>query len=278
MSSTNLPLFHAVAQQCSRFVTKQYSTSFSLAIRLLDKEIRQDIYNIYGFVRLADEIVDTFHGFDKAQLLEDFQVQTFAAIKHQISLNPVLHSFQVTVNRYSIDRNLIRAFFRSMEMDLLQQEYDFHLLKRYVYGSAEVVGLMCLTVFLNGDKQEFERLADHARALGSAFQKINFLRDVRQDMEMNRAYYGKNLDAVKKKNIEEDIRNDLQIALAGIKQLPANSRLAVFTAFQYYQKLFRKIQRGLPRDIYTGRIRIPNVVKYIILTRAFISNFITKPA
>lgn len=268
-----MQLFHQVSQFCSRHTTEQYSTSFSSAIRLLHEELRQPIYNIYGFVRFADEIVDTFHDQDKNELLADFKRQTYDAIERGISLNPILHSFQLTVNHYKIDHNLIEAFFRSMEMDLNKFSYNQQGYEEYIYGSAEVVGLMCLYVFLNGDEAKYQTLKPYAQSLGAAFQKVNFLRDLRADFkQLNRTYFP-GLDFTRfseadKISIEQDIQKDFDQAYAGILQLPLKARFGVYVAYKYYLSLFKKIKRLEPDTIMEQRIRIPSYGKAMILVRA----------
>lgn len=268
-----MELFHEVSQMCSRNTTERYSTSFSSAIRLLHHDLRQPIYNIYGLVRFADEIVDTFHEHDKATLITEFRKETFDAIDRGISLNPILHSFQLTVNQYKIDPALIHAFFNSMEMDLHNKEYNSDGYNEYIYGSAEVVGLMCLYVFTNGDVKKYEELKPAAQALGAAFQKVNFLRDLKADYNLlERSYFPgldfRNFTADQKQQIEEDIQKDFDNAYAGIIHLPVKSRFGVYVAYKYYLSLFRKIKRVQPAKIMHERIRIPDHHKMIILLRA----------
>lgn len=270
-------VFHEVCQVCSRNTTERYSTSFSSAIRLLHQDLRQPIYNIYGLVRFADEIVDTFHEFDKATLIKDFRKQTFEAIERGISINPILHSFQLTVNQYDIDHELIHAFFNSMEMDLERTQYNHKTYNDYIYGSAEVVGLMCLYVFLEGDKAQYEKLKPSARSLGAAFQKVNFLRDVKADYnQLDRTYFpGLDFSSFterQKREIEEDIQKDFDDAYEGIMQLPAKARFGVYVAYKYYLSLFRKIKRLQPATIMHERVRIPDYHKIMILLRAGVRN------
>ncbi|HLP36068.1 phytoene/squalene synthase family protein [Lacibacter sp.] len=270
-------VFHEVSQLCSRNTTERYSTSFSSAIRLLHQDLRQPIYNIYGLVRFADEIVDTFHEHDKATLIKDFRKQTFEAIERGISLNPILHSFQLTVNQFNIDHELIHAFFNSMEMDLEQTQYNHKTYNDYIYGSAEVVGLMCLYVFLEGDKAAYEKLKPSARSLGAAFQKVNFLRDVKADYsQLDRTYFPgldfSNFTERQKREIEEDIQKDFDDAYEGIMQLPAKARFGVYVAYKYYLSLFRKIKRLQPATIMHERVRIPDYHKVMILLRAGVRN------
>jgi phytoene synthase len=270
-------VFHEVSQLCSRNTTERYSTSFSSAIRLLHQDLRQPIYNIYGLVRFADEIVDTFHDYDKATLIKDFRKQTFEAIERGISINPILHSFQLTVNQYDIDHELIHAFFNSMEMDLGRTQYNHKTYNDYIYGSAEVVGLMCLYVFLEGDKAQYEKLKPSARSLGAAFQKVNFLRDVKADYnQLDRTYFpGLDFSSFterQKREIEEDIQKDFDDAYEGIIQLPAKARFGVYVAYKYYLSLFRKIKRLQPATIMHERVRIPDYHKVMILLRAGVRN------
>ena len=266
-------LFDKISFDCSKNVTKSYSTSFSVAVKMLAPTIRQDIYNIYGFVRFADEIVDTFHEHKKDVLLAEFKADTYAAIQDGISLNPILHSFQLTVNKYNIDPALIEAFFRSMEMDLDRKNYNENGYAEYIYGSAEVVGLMCLFVFLEGDKNEYERLKPFAQALGAAFQKVNFLRDVKADYALlDRTYFPgvdfSNFTDNQKSEIEADIQKDFETAYKGILMLPNKAKFGVYVAFKYYLSLFRKIKRMKPSRILNERVRIPNYHKMMILLRA----------
>ena len=268
-----LNLFHSISQQCSKITTETYSTSFSSAIKLLDKDLRKPIYNIYGFVRFADEIVDTFHAYDKQQLLSEFKTETCNAITRGISLNPVLHSFQLTVNKYYIDQNLIDAFFNSMASDLSKAKYDAQDYAAYIYGSAEVVGLMCLYVFCEGNKTIYEKLKPAAQALGAAFQKVNFLRDVKADyQQLNRTYFPnidfKNFTAAMKQQIEIEIAEDFKKAYQGILQLPVKARFGVYVAYKYYLSLFKKIKKVQPAKILEQRIRIPNYSKAFILAKA----------
>jgi phytoene/squalene synthetase len=268
-----IQLFHEVSEQCSKSTTERYSTSFSSAIRLLHADLRQPIYNIYGLVRFADEIVDTFHEHKKDVLLAEFKADTYAAIQDGISLNPILHSFQLTVNKYNIDHALIEAFFKSMEMDLDRKTYNEGGYAEYIYGSAEVVGLMCLFVFLDGNKAEYERLKPYAQALGAAFQKVNFLRDVKADYALlDRTYFPGvdfgNFTDKQKAEIEADIQKDFEMAYKGILMLPNKAKFGVYVAFKYYLSLFRKIKRMKPSRILNERVRIPNYHKMMILLRA----------
>jgi len=239
--------------------------------------MRQPIYNIYGFVRFADEIVDTFHDYDKTLLLEEFKRETYSAIDRGISLNPILNSFQQTVNEYNIDHDLIGAFFSSMEMDLSQRNYDIKNFNDYVYGSAEVVGLMCLYVFCEGKKELFERLRGSARSLGAAFQKVNFLRDIRDDYNsLSRMYFPgcdfNNFTEINKKKIEAEIYKDFKTAYNGILKLPFKSRFGVYVAYKYYLSLFKKIKSLEPARVLETRIRIPGYEKAMIVLRAGVKN------
>ena len=266
-------LFHEVSQDCSRITTEKYSTSFSSAIKLLHKDLRTPICNIYGFVRFADEIVDTFHGYDKAMLFEEFKKATYDAIERGISLNPILHSFQMTVNQYKIDHALIDAFLYSMELDLGKHTYDRAGYETYIYGSAEVVGLMCLYIFCEGNQAQYDALKPAAKSLGSAFQKVNFLRDVKADFEgLERMYFPDcdftNFTHADKLAIEQDIQKDFDDAYAGILNLPIKARFGVYVAYKYYLSLFKNIQRLEPADILESRIRIPDYGKAFILAKA----------
>lgn len=266
-------LFHEVSQECSRITTEKYSTSFSSAIRLLNKDLRTPIFNIYGFVRFADEIVDTFHDFDKAVLLQEFKIATYDAIEKGISMNPILHSFQITVNQFGIDKELIDAFLYSMELDLDQRKYDRAGYEQYIYGSAEVVGLMCLFVFCEGDKKMYEQLKPYARSLGAAFQKVNFLRDLKADYEgLERVYFPgcdfRNFTSADKAAIEADIQKDFDHAYEGILLLPMKARFGVYVAYKYYLSLFKRIKKVRPQKIMEERIRIPDYGKVFILAKA----------
>ncbi|CAN5192119.1 phytoene/squalene synthase family protein [soil metagenome] len=270
-------LFHELSQQCSKATTEMYSTSFSSAIKLLHPNLRTPVFNIYGFVRFADEIVDTFHQHNKAMLLDEFQDETYLAIKRNISLNPILHSFQLTVNKYGIPHHLIDAFFKSMEMDLSKASYDADGYKAYIYGSAEVVGLMCLYVFCDGDEVMYEKLKPSAQLLGSAFQKVNFLRDVKADYEgLSRTYFPgvdfNNFTPSMKRQIEQEIERDFAGAYEGIVQLPIKARFGVYVAYKYYLSLFKKIKRTPPSNILEQRIRIPDYGKVLIVAKAGVRN------
>jgi len=267
-------LFDQVSEACSLITTKKYSTSFSLGIRLLHPELRQSIYSIYGFVRFADEIVDTFHDHNKKELLEEFKRDTYFAIERGISLNPILNSFQAVVNKYNIDLDLIEKFLYSMEMDLNPVSYDQDTYEKYILGSAEVVGLMCLKVFCEGDQKEFDDLRGYAMKLGSAFQKINFLRDIQADVEgLGRVYFPevdiKQFSIIDKLKIEEDIAKDFSEGLTGIKKLPIKARMGVYLAYLYYVNLFKKIKKTDPERIMNERIRISNGHKIRIMIGSY---------
>lgn len=269
-------LFDKVSFRCSRIITRTYSTSFSMGIRLLAPRFRGPVCAIYGFVRLADEIVDSFHAYPKEKLLEQLRRQTYEAIAERISLNPVLNSFQAVVHAYQIDRELIDTFLDSMEMDLQKQFYTKSLYEKYIFGSAEVVGLMCLKIFTEGDRDAYEALKYPAMKLGSAFQKVNFLRDIRADtLELGRIYFPdvhlERFSVDDKAAIETDIDADFREALTGIRQLPAGARKGVFLAYRYYRLLFDKIRRLPPRQIMVGRVRVPNVWKFGLMLRSFVS-------
>ncbi len=269
-----MELFNLTTFKCSEIITKSYSTSFSLGIRMFDKKLHAPIYGIYGFVRYADEIVDTFHGFDKKKLLDTFRKDTFQAIEDKISLNPILHSFQIVVRQYHIEHELIEAFLHSMEMDLYFNEYTQNHYEEYIYGSAEVVGLMCLRVFCEGNEEAYLRLKATARSLGSAFQKVNFLRDMKSDYyERGRTYFPqvdlKRFDYEAKREIEADIQRDFDHAYTGILQLPKSARLGVYVAYIYYLKLFRKIQETAPAKVLNERIRVPDSKKITLLVKSY---------
>ncbi len=269
-------IFDTVSQSCSKKVTKMYSTSFSMATKMLAPTIRQDIYNIYGFVRFADEIVDSFHDYDKETLFNRFEKDLYHALDEKISLNPILNSFQHTVNRYNIDRELIASFMKSMRLDLTKKDYiTTEEYKDYIYGSADVVGLMCLTVFVKGDMKKYEELKDAAMSLGSAFQKVNFLRDLKDDFEgLSRTYFPntnlESLDEASKKRIIEDIEADFKKGYQGILLLPAEAKFGVFMAYRYYKCLLRKLYKTPAVDIKNARIRVPNYQKFGVLTRSYV--------
>ena len=256
-------LFDDLSVQVSRLTTRSYSTSFSLGIYFLHDRLRDPIYSIYGFVRVADEIVDSFEGFDQEYLLKKFWQDTHEALDLKISANPILNSFQEVVHEYDIDRELIETFLKSMEMDLQKVDYTDEKYQQYILGSAEVVGLMCLHVFTEGDKKLFEELKPYAMKLGAAFQKVNFLRDLKDDYHvLGRTYFPgvdmENFSVEAKKQIEKEIEEDFNIALQGIKMLPASSKGGVYLAYVYYQSLFKKIKRLPAKRILSGRIRINN--------------------
>ncbi|MGB0982468.1 MAG: phytoene/squalene synthase family protein [Saprospiraceae bacterium] len=263
-------LYDDTCVECSELITNRYSTSFSMGIRVFDKKNRSPIYAIYGFVRFADEIVDTFHEYPKAELLQRFKEDTYRAIEEGISLNPVLHSFQAVVNKYNIDLELIESFLRSMEMDLHFHTYEDSKYKEYIYGSAEVIGLMCLKVFVEGDVETYERLKSPARALGSAFQKINFLRDMGSDFgERGRVYFPgvdfERFDNNAKKAIEDDIKADFDYAYTGIIELPKGAKLGVYLAYIYYINLFQKIKKSSALKVKQERIRVKDSKKIYLL-------------
>lgn len=256
-------IFDDISAECSKITTKRYSTSFTWGIYLLDKKLRPSIYAIYGFVRFADEIVDTFHEYDKKYLLSKFKKDCFEAIELGISLNPVLNSFQKVVNEFNVDHELIQLFLNSMEMDLEPGVYSNDKYEKYILGSAEVVGLMCLSVFTNGDRDDYERLKPFAMKLGSTFQKVNFLRDVKADYEqLNRTYFPdvdlENFNEQQKLLIENEIKEEFDAALIGIKQLPLSSRKGVYLAYIYYKTLFNKIKGTTAQKIMNKRIRVSN--------------------
>ncbi len=272
-----LSLYDAVCSRVSRMTTRSYSTSFSMGIRCLDHEFRDPIYSLYGFVRFADEIVDTFHGHNQAELLKRFTEDTWRAIEEGISLNPILHSFQRTVRSHGIGRDLIQAFIKSMEMDLHKKQYDAPAFKEYVMGSAEVVGLMCLRVFCKTNNDAYLRLKPAAMKLGSAFQKVNFLRDLKADyVGLGRAYFPnlhlETLDESAKKEIEAEIDSDFQQGFRGLRQLPRGARLGVYVAYLYYYVLFRKICKLGFSEVMNRRISVPNRYKIAILGYSFVKH------
>jgi len=268
-------LFDDLSFKISKETTKQYSTSFSLGILALSSKIRNSIYAIYGYVRLADEIVDSFHGYDKGKLLSRFRDETFLALEEKISLNPILQSFQETVNRFQIDHELIKQFLKSMEMDLHKIDYNSELYKEYILGSAEVVGLMCLHIFVDGNKNEFENLKPYAMMLGSAFQKVNFLRDMKDDYNVLGRTYFPNVDITAfdnkiKAEIEKEITFEFREALEGIKKLPTSSRFGVYLAFRYYLSLFKKIKKTSANQMINQRIRISNRKKISLMMGCYV--------
>ena len=271
----SIKLFDETSIAMSRRLALNYSTSFSLGIRLLSKECRWAIFSIYGLVRVADEIVDTFHGYNKKQLLMDFKSQTYQAMEEGISTNPVLHAFQLAANQYGVGQELIEPFFNSMEEDLDTSSHNAQSYSEYIYGSAEVVGLMCLKVFCNGNEEQYNHLVPFARSLGAAFQKVNFLRDIRSDVEERGRVYFPGVDFNQfsdsdKYGIIQDVKNDFAHAYLGIVQLPVGCRLGVYTAYIYYLKLLEKIERTTAVDILESRVRIPNTQKIALLAQSFV--------
>ena len=268
--------YDIVSYDCSKLVTQRYSTSFSLGTRLLSNSIRVHIYNIYGFVRFADEIVDSFHEFNKVDLLNRFEEDLMHAISNKISLNPILNSFQFTVNEKKIDIELIKSFLKSMRMDLTKNNYKTKKeYNEYIYGSADVVGLMCLKVFVDGDNSKYEKLKPYAMSLGSAFQKVNFLRDLNADFKnLDRTYFPNlnlsNFDEESKINIINEIEKNFNHALKGIFMLPESSRLGVYTAYKYYRKLLIKLKKTPSVKIQSARIRVPNYQKMGVLAQSFV--------
>lgn len=268
-------LFDELSYSVSKITTEKYSTSFSLGILALKPSIRSAIYAIYGYVRLADEIVDSFHGYDKEKLLKRLKNETDDALSDGISLNPILQSFQETVSRYNIDRFLINQFLHSMEMDLQKVDYNSDLYNEYIFGSAEVVGLMCLQVFADGDKDKYQELKPYAMKLGSAFQKINFLRDLKEDYEILGRTYFPNIDMAVFDNtvkcqIEKEIEAEFKEALIGIKKLPTSSMFGVYLAYKYYLSLFQKIKRKSSHEILSERVRVPNSEKAFVAFKSYL--------
>ena len=269
-------IFDSISKDLSKVVTEKYSTSFSIATKLIDNSIRQDIYNVYGFVRIADEIVDSFHQYPKKEILDSLEEEVYIAINRKISINPILNSFQKTVNKYKIDIKLIEAFLRSMRWDLNKKSYsNKNDYKEYIYGSADSVGLMCLKIFVKGDDILYKDLKKYAMALGSAFQKVNFLRDINTDFEtLNRTYFPgvdvNKFDEKSKKNIIEEIEDDFNIALKGIILLPNEARFGVYTAYKYYMKLLEKLKKTPSLKIKDARIRVPNYQKAYILINCYL--------
>lgn len=270
-------LFDQVSSNCSELVTKNYSTSFSLAVKMLSPKIRKDIYNIYGFVRFADEIVDSFHQYNKEKLINKFEADYYEAIEDGISLNPILNAFQQTVFRYQISDDLVQAFLQSMKADLNKAEYSTkEEYDSYIYGSADVVGLMCLKVFVNGDREKFEALKKPAMRLGSAFQKVNFLRDLKDDIEgLERSYFPnvdlKTLDNESKNQIIKEIEEDFEIAFKeGILKLPVEAKFGVYVAYRYYKRLLKKLKQTPSSKIMETRVRISNPMKINLLARSFV--------
>ncbi len=270
-------IYDTVSYDCSKLVTRAYSTSFALATKMLHSSIRSDIYNIYGFVRLADEIVDSFKGYEQEQLFNDFEAQLNRALHAKISVNPILNSFQHTFHKYELSSDLVAAFMKSMRMDLSKMTYTTEKEYRdYIYGSADVVGLMCLKVFVKGDAAKYETLKDSAMALGSAFQKVNFLRDLKMDFEdLNRTYFPNanllDLDEDSKNRIINEIKADFQVGFRGILKLPKEAKFGVFTAYKYYYKLLKKLQNTPSREIKSARIRVPNYQKFSLLASSYMT-------
>jgi 15-cis-phytoene synthase len=266
--------YNELCMDLSTVITQRYSTSFTRGIKSLHKRFHLPVYSIYGFVRLADEIVDTFHDFDKKKLFENFKLETWNAIASGVSTNPVLHAFQLIVNRYGIDKELISAFLHSMEMDLQKKSYDEAYYQKYIYGSAEVVGLMCLCVFCEGDKALYDKLIVPARRLGAAFQKVNFLRDLQSDFRDRGRVYFPGLDLSDfnnnvKKQIEDDIDSDFRAAYPGLMQLPKHVKPGVYTAFIYYRELLKKIEKVPAHQVMNKRIRVPDSEKFILMLRTY---------
>ncbi|OWW25297.1 phytoene synthase [Zobellia sp. OII3] len=270
-------LFDKVSYQCSKTVTESYSTSFTLATKMLSSSIRSDIYNIYGFVRFADEIVDSFDEYNKEKLFNQFEASMKDALEQRISLNPILNSFQHTYHKYEIPYELVAAFMKSMRMDLYKNVYRTEEeYREYIYGSADVVGLMCLKVFVKGDIDKYNSLKETAMALGSAFQKVNFLRDLKSDYEdLNRSYFPNTdlamLDEASKTKIVNEIKADFQLAYKGILQLPNEAKFGVYTAYKYYYKLLKKLQRTPSLEIRKVRIRVPNYEKFGLLAKSYVN-------
>lgn len=271
-----LNLFNDISFKTSYLITRSYSTSFSSAVKLLDREVQDAIYSIYGFVRIADEIVDTFHSFDKEKLLEEFERDYYEATRRGISMNPVLNSFQLTVRKYGIPDDLIRAFLRSMKTDLFKQNHNTKSeTDTYIYGSAEVVGLMCLRVFVLGDSRLYNELEAPAKKLGSAFQKVNFLRDIKDDTELlNRQYFHNSIvtgfNETVKTEIVDEVEKEFTDSFEGIKKLPGNSRLGVLTAYYYYRKLLKKIKNTTADNLLKKRVRVPDLVKVQLVMKAYL--------
>lgn len=268
-------LYDQLSFNISKATTQKYSTSFSLGIATLSKELRSPIYAIYGFVRVADEIVDSFHGFDKEELMHQMRRDTINAISQRISINPILHAFQETYHKYSIPWDLVDTFLKSMEMDLEDIDYDSEKYKQYILGSAEVVGLMCLKVFVQGNEEEYQKLKPFAMMLGSAFQKINFLRDLKDDYQiLGRTYFPNvemsDFNTETKKALEKEVEIEFEEALEGIKMLPKSSRLGVYLAYTYYRSLLNKIKRTPPQTIVNQRIRINNGKKFSLMMRSYV--------
>ncbi len=270
-------IFDKVSYECSKIVTQSYSTSFALATKMLAPSIRKDIYNIYGFVRFADEIVDSFHEYNKKELFNSFEKELYNSLENKISLNPILNSFQHTYHQYAFPRHLVESFMKSMRMDLEKQVYATQAeFEEYIYGSADVVGLMCLRVFVNGNDEQYETLKQSAMALGSAFQKVNFLRDLKADYEyLNRSYFPNTnllqLDEASKNRIVEEIKDDFHRGYEGIVNLPNDAKFGVYTAYKYYYQLLRKLEKTPSLEIKNARIRVPNYQKFGLLASSYVN-------
>jgi phytoene/squalene synthetase len=270
-------LFDDVSFRCSKVVTKNYSTSFSLAVYMLSPSIRDAIYSVYGFVRFADEIVDSFHGYDKEDLINDFEKEYYKGMDRGISLNPILNSFQQTVKEYNITDDMVQSFLKSMKLDLIKSDYNSKAeYDDYIYGSADVVGLMCLKVFVNGNEQQYNNLKAEAMRLGSAFQKVNFLRDLKDDnLILNRNYFPgvdlNSFDEKAKNDIIKEIEEDFRVAYQGILELPIEAKFGVYTAFVYYKKLLKKLENTPCHEIGTERIRVSNYTKAGLLAQSFVT-------
>lgn len=273
-------LFHDSSFECSKIITKTYSTSFSIAVKLLAPSIRTDIYNVYGFVRYADEIVDSFHEYNKEFLLNRFEEEYYISMKEGISLNPIINSFIKTVKKYSISDDLVQAFLKSMRLDLTKSDYTTKReYEEYIYGSADVVGLVCLKVFVGGDQKKYEELKESAMSLGTAFQKVNFLRDLKDDYEnLNRSYFPNiniaTLTPEDKNAIVKEIEADFELAYKGIVNLPVEARLGVYTAYIYYKKLLHKISKVSSDKILTTRIRVSNPKKISLVAKSYFTNML----
>lgn len=272
-------LYNQFSESSSRKITHLYSTSFTLGIKMLDRKFHSHIYNVYGLVRLADEIVDTFHEHDKKILLEDFEKETFLAVERGLSTNPIIHAYQLTANKYNIDNDLLKAFFKSMKMDLYQIDYNADNYNEYIYGSAEVVGLMCLRIFTEGNESQYQELKEGAKSLGAAFQKVNFLRDMQADFEERGRTYFPGVDFInftkeQKSLIEEDIHRDFEHARLAILALPESSRTGVYLAYKYYLKLFSKIQRAPAASILKTRFRVPDSQKLYVLASTYFRSIV----
>ena len=272
-----MKLYNTTCLECSKLITRRYSTSFSLGIRMLAQKFHLPIYGVYGFVRLADEIVDTFHEYNKETLLKEFKEETYKAIRMGISTNPVLQGFQQVVNTYHIEDELIEAFLNSMEMDLEMDRHDPTSYDTYIFGSAEVVGLMCLRIFCEGDEEMYQQLTPPARSLGKAFQKVNFLRDIKSDFHERGRVYFPGVDFTVftnevKQSIEKDIEKDFDHALTGIYQLPEGAKKGVYLAYIYYRRLFNKIIKTSASQIQAKRVRVPDNQKLALLVKTYVKH------